>query len=177
MEYLLTPKLFYWLAPSMVAAYIYLFRAWAIRADAREMEQMMAAAETALVPKALLTPNEKEFFGRLKKAAEALNLEVVPQVSMGALLDVSLPQEHPLYWPLRKRFSQKIIDFVLYTKPGMDVLAVVELDDITHDKEKDKQRDAMMAKAGFKTIRWESRAKPSVAEITKVFNDLKSGAR
>jgi hypothetical protein len=140
------------------------------REEARE--RMMDEAESALVKKDILTPNEREFFGRLQAAAADIGLEVVPQVAMGALLDVSLDKKHPLYWPLRRRFDKKIIDFVVYVKRTMQVLTIVELDDRTHDPEKDRKRDAMMAKAGFRTVRWDSRAKPSIPVIRQKFSEL-----
>ena len=170
MTFDVSPKIFTWLAPVLLFTYIWILGSSIRRA--REKEESVCFAK-ALIPKALLTPNEKEFYERLQRAADSLELEVVPQVSMGALLEVNLPSAHPLYWTLRKRFSQKIIDFVLYSKPSLEILAVIELDDKTHNKEKDKIRDEMMAQAGFKTIRWESKAKPSIKQITEVFSSLK----
>jgi hypothetical protein len=123
------------------------------------------AKANAIVSREIMTPNEKEFYARLKGALPAY--DVVPQVAMSALLDVSLPEMHPEYWKLRKEFSQKTVDYVVCRKGTMDVVAVVELDDRTHDTKQDKDaaRDAMLAQAGVQTIRWDSRAKPSPAEI------------
>jgi hypothetical protein len=119
----------------------------------------------AIVSRDVMTPNEKEFFARLKGALP--EYEVIPQVAMSALLDVSLPEMHPDYWKMRKEFSQKTVDYVVCTKGSMNVVVVVELDDRTHDTKQDKDaaRDAMLANAGIKTIRWDSRAKPSADEI------------
>jgi hypothetical protein len=121
--------------------------------------------DTAIVSREMMSENEKEFFARLKRALP--DFEVVPQVAMSALLDVSLPEMHPQYWAMRKAFSQKTVDYVVLRKNTMKVITVVELDDRTHDvkQDKDAERDAMLAKAGIKTIRWDSRAKPSPAEI------------
>jgi hypothetical protein len=121
--------------------------------------------DTVIVSRDVMTENEKEFFTRLKGALP--DFEVVPQVAMSALLDVSLPETHPQYWDMRKTFSQKTVDYVVLHKKTMKVLTVVELDDRTHDvkQDKDAERDAMLAKAGIKTIRWDSRAKPAPAEI------------
>jgi hypothetical protein len=123
------------------------------------------AKENAIVSRAVMTPNEKEFYTRLKGALP--DFEVIPQVAMSALLDVSLPEMHPDYWKMRKEFSQKTVDYVVCRKDSMDVVLVVELDDRTHDvkQDKDAARDAMLAKAGVKTIRWDSRAKPSHGDI------------
>ena len=41
-----------------------------------------------------------------------------------------------------------------------------------HDIEKDKKRDAMVAKAGYKTIRFQSKRKPSINEIANIINQI-----
>lgn len=120
---------------------------------------------TSLKSKKLLTANELEFLGRLRRALPGL--EVLPQVSMAALLDVNLDENNAEYWTIRNHFSKKIIDYVVCEPKTLSVVAVVELDDRTHDskKEKDAQRDAMLLAVGIRTLRWDSRSKPSVAEI------------
>jgi hypothetical protein len=131
------------------------------------LEYQNRVKETAIVSRSVMTPNETEFFGRLKLALP--DFEVIPQVAMSALLDVALPAQHPDYWPIRKAFSQKTVDYVVCRKGTMQVITVVELDDRTHDTKqaKDAARDSMLAGAGIKTIRWDSRAKPQVSEIRR----------
>lgn len=123
--------------------------------------------------RSVLTPNEQEFFGRLKRALP--DYDVLAQVSMGALLTTTVSKDHPEFWKLRKRFAQKISDFVVMRKGATGpeaVVAVVELDDRTHDKHKDAKRDEMLASAGIRTLRFESRAKPSEAEIRRQIKAL-----
>jgi hypothetical protein len=116
-----------------------------------------------LKARAVLTPNEQEFFGRLKRALP--DYDVLAQVGMGALLTTTVEENHPSFWALRNQFSQKIADFVVMR--GNKVIAVIELDDRTHNKDKDAQRDAMLDSVGLCTLRFESRAKPSEAEIRR----------
>lgn len=129
----------------------------------------------AIVSKAVMTDNEKEFYARLKGALP--EFEVIPQVAMSALLDVSLPEMHRDYWKMRKEFSQKTVDYVVCLKGSMAVVVVVELDDRTHDAKQDKDaaRDAMLAQAGIPTLRWDSRAKPAAAEIHAKVSALAPG--
>jgi hypothetical protein len=121
----------------------------------------------ALKARKLVTGNEAEFLQRIRRAAEPLGLEVLPQVAMSALLDVALSEGHPAYWQVRRMFSMKTVDYVVCRGRSLDVLAVVELDDKTHDSKraKDAHRDAMLAAAGIRTVRWDSRSKPSVEQI------------
>jgi len=115
--------------------------------------------------KPLMTDNEREFFGRLKEAARQNDLEVYPQVAMGALMVAKAKQS-------RFAFAQKIVDFVLVDSSGK-VLALIELDDRMHDRKRDRARDAMTREAGYRTLRYESRAKPSVSQLSEQFRSLR----
>lgn len=128
-----------------------------------------------LVKKQLLTPNEKEFLGRVRQAASAYGMDVHYQVAMGALIDLSgiTAESHPgAYWSARSTFDKKIVDYVLVKKGSGEVVALVELDDKMHDREKDAARDKMTAAAGYKTLRYESTAKPTVDELKDAFSKL-----
>jgi hypothetical protein len=129
-------------------------------------------AKPKVVAKKFMTPNEIEFMGRLRRALPGL--EVLPQVSMGALLDLNLSPNHPEYWAIRSTFSQKIVDFVVCAGPKWSIVAVVELDDRTHDSKTDKdlKRDRLLLSAGIKTVRWDSRKKPSTTQISDKFKEI-----
>lgn len=124
--------------------------------------------------KRFITPNELEFLHRLRRALPGF--EVLPQVSMGALLDPDLPAGHPRIWTLRRLFAMKIVDYVICEPATLRVVAVVELDDQSHDEkyEKDARRDVLLASAGIPTLRWESKAKPSEADIATRVRKLRS---
>jgi hypothetical protein len=64
---------------------------------------------------------------------------------------------------------QKVADFVICDK-SFYILAVIELDDSTHSKEKDDARDAILQEAGLKTIRWKNTKLPTTEEIQKIVN-------
>lgn len=114
--------------------------------------------------KPMLTPNELEFLIRLEIAAP--ELRICPQVAMGALLDPAVPRsDGKAYYLARGMFSQKVVDYVAVDRATGLVVAVIELDDRTHGAQKDAQRDAMLASAGYKTIRWNARTKPDAATI------------
>jgi hypothetical protein len=117
--------------------------------------------------KALLTPNETEFFHRLQRALPAY--QVFPQVSFAAFLtdDGNLSQN--ARWSLRARFDRKIADFVICERGSLKVVALVELDDSTHVASADRKRDALTKAAGYQTLRFQSRQKPTEAEIAALF--------
>lgn len=114
--------------------------------------------------KKLLTGNELEFYRRLSTAC-AGKFVVLPQVAMGAIMDTTLKTTNPRFWEARSKFSQKIVDFCLCEPRTMEVIFLVELDDRTHVKEKDAARDAVTHLAGYRTLRYHSKSKPSVEEL------------
>lgn len=124
----------------------------------------------AVVAKRMLTPNETHFFKILKKALP--EYEVVSQVAMGALIKPVITEQDPEFWKVLKSFQGKIIDYVLVKKQSsvhdvQDALLLIELDDKSHEgkRDKDAARDALMLSAGYPTIRWESKNKPTINQI------------
>jgi len=119
--------------------------------------------------KPLMTENEKEFFLRLQRALPAHS--VFPQVAFAAFLtdDGRLPRQKR--WSLRARFDRKIADFVVCDRQSLNIIAIVELDDRTHTAQADQQRDAITGAAGYRTIRFQSKRKPSEAEIAALFQE------
>ena len=114
--------------------------------------------------KTLLSANELEFLGRLEAAVPELRF--LAQVAMGALLDPAVSRkETKAYFRLRGMFAQKIVDFVAQDRKDGSIVAIIELDDKTHDSAKDLKRDAMLASAGYNIVRWTSKAKPDAAAI------------
>jgi very-short-patch-repair endonuclease len=108
--------------------------------------------------KPLMTATELRFFALLNEALP--EFYVFPQVGMGALLDAASYRD-------RGRFSQKIVDFVVCQPGGMEVIAVVELDDRSHDRRRhrDRVRDSMVTAGGYRVVRWDCRMMPEVFDI------------
>lgn len=125
------------------------------------------------VQKKLLTPNELHFFKRLQVAAGATYL-VLPQVGLGALIDTILPEGNPHREFERRKFVGKLLDFVVADAQTLQVRFVIELDDRTHNKLKDANRDQFLLQAGIKTLRYESTAKPSVEQLQVDFERIAS---
>lgn len=134
-----------------------------------------SGAEANFRPKTLLTVNELEFLGRLESAMPELRF--CPHVSMGALLDPAVPRsDGKAYYRLRGMFSQKVVDFVAQRRADGLIVAIIELDDRTHDVGKDSKRDSMLASAGYRVVRWNSKTKPNTAEIRAQLTPALPGA-
>jgi hypothetical protein len=122
--------------------------------------------------KPLLTDNEAEFYGRLLRALPAHRVH--PQVAMSALMTPKA-RHGKSYLAAFRRISQKVVDFVVMD--GNNLVCIIELDDATHSAARDKQRDAMTGTAGIRTVRFQSRDKPTVDEIRRVILDTNASER
>jgi hypothetical protein len=119
--------------------------------------------------KPLLSANEKEFYNRLSEALP--DYRILTQVALGALLLPNVRSNSSAYYRARASFSQKIADFVICNRE-MFVVAVVELDDRTHNADRDTKRDRMLEQAGYKVIRWESKRKPTAEQIREQIQSI-----
>jgi hypothetical protein len=123
-----------------------------------------------LRPKPLLTDNEKSFFRQLEDALPGHR--VFPQVAFAAFLteDPALPRQSRQ--AQRNKFNRKFVDFVVCDRNTLQIVALVELDDRTHVASTDRQRDELTQAAGYKTIRFQSKQKPTGAEIASRIQQL-----
>ena len=114
--------------------------------------------------RAIMTPNEAEFFRRLTRAHS--HGFVFAQVALSALMEPRAAGQAGLN--AFRRISQKRVDYTLHA-PDLSLICVVELDDRTHDTRKDArkdaQRDRLLQEAGIQTLRWRATMRPSTAEI------------
>jgi hypothetical protein len=109
----------------------------------------------------LMTDNELEFFGRLVAALP--EHYIFPQVALSALIEAASGDKKTAHSD-RLKIAQQRADYVVCAKNG-DVVAVVELDDRSHSAAKDQLRDSRLEQAGIRTVRFQSRAKPTPAAI------------
>jgi Na+-transporting methylmalonyl-CoA/oxaloacetate decarboxylase gamma subunit len=112
--------------------------------------------------KQFLTANEARVLPMLEAALP--QHRIMAQVAMSALLQADEPDRKQAKGT-RNRFAQKVVDFVIVSRDTAEVLALVELDDRTHNVAKDQRRDAMTAAAGYRTIRIPGRPHPTFATV------------
>jgi len=125
------------------------------------------ALNATLRLKPLMTETELRFYRRLRKLCP--NLPIATQVAMAAVIQTQLESDNDWFWQAYNRYSRKIIDFVVFDERTGDALLVIELDDYSHDNKKaqDAARDAMLAAAGLKTVRFDCRSLPTDEEIRR----------
>jgi very-short-patch-repair endonuclease len=130
---------------------------------------------SGIQPKPLMTENEKSFYLRLQRALPGH--VVFPQVSFAAFLTHDSTLSPKARLALRRKFNRKIADFVVCDRETLQIAALIELDDRTHVASADRQRDELTAAAGYKTIRFQSKQKPTEAEIAALFPQFQPAHR
>jgi hypothetical protein len=107
------------------------------------------------------TINEAEFFNCLQRALP--NYYIFPQVSMGAFLQPTAADPTTRNSDYYKICSKRV-DYAVCDKTHK-LIAIVELDDRSHDPAKDKIRDRIVESAGIRTVRFQSSKRPTEGEI------------
>lgn len=116
--------------------------------------------ETEKLPysrKNLLTKNEWSFYKQLKPIADKLNLHILSKVRLADLVEVKKGLNNSEWQTAFNRINKKHIDFILCNPENLYPLLLIELDDSSHQQEKQKERDAFVKslyeKTGYKLLR------------------------
>lgn len=120
--------------------------------------------------KTVLTPSEQVLYWSLRKALP--DYVVLAQVAFSALMEPNI-RNGKYFWQLFGRISQKRADFTVCDK-AFRIVAIIELDDNSHDSAKDQERDAVTESAGIRTIRWNVNKMPTEEEILTAIVDIPS---
>jgi hypothetical protein len=118
--------------------------------------------------KTLFTPAERSFLGVLDLAV-ADQYRIFGKVRVA---DILLPRKglSKSHWQIAfNKVSAKHFDFVLCNKQTLEVIAVIELDDKSHQKAKLQHRDSLIASAcataGLPLVRFVAKSSYQVTEI------------
>lgn len=119
--------------------------------------------------KNLLTERERSLYQRLLSLYPEHKLFV--QVSLSQLIDV--PEGHPERMSIRNQFSQLVADFAL-CRSNLSVIAVIELDDRSHERADRRRADARknkaLADAGIRLVRIPAGRLPTEDDLRKLVN-------
>jgi hypothetical protein len=112
---------------------------------------------------------EQVLYHRLRRALP--NRVVLAQVAMSRVLTAKGPRPRAAFYSI----AQKSLDFVV-CGPDSSVLAVIELDDSSHlrpvRRRADATKDAALASAGIRVIRWNARDLPDIDTIRQTLGHL-----
>jgi very-short-patch-repair endonuclease len=120
----------------------------------------------------LLTDRERSLYQRLLSLYP--HHKIFVQVALSQLIDV--PESHTERQSIRNRFSQLVADFVL-CRSDLSVVAVIELDDRSHERADrqaaDARKDKSLADAGIRLVRIPAGALPSEDTLRGLVDDYK----
>lgn len=118
-------------------------------------------------PKKPLSQPEQVLYFRLVQALP--DHIVLAQVQLSRLLGVKKGNNYQAWF---NRINRMSADFVVCNKDS-SIVAVIELDDASHQKEDrqaaDAKKDKALSSAGIRIIRWQSKAIPDVGAIQAAF--------
>lgn len=126
-------------------------------------KQVTLKKRKKIQPKSLLTKTEIKYFYMISRYLPA-KYHLCPQVSFNAIItsrDIAI----------RNTFNRKYCDFTVCNS-NFEVIAVIEIDDRSHNdpkvKESDAYRDKILKEAGFLIIRFlDTATKYEVEEVIK----------
>lgn len=132
-------------------SFSFFFAAIVLTAIMIVIARALGGSSPKVAPKSLMT--ERERAARVIIENLLPGVRVHAQVSMGAILQPARGTSQRDFWRVRNSFGHKIVDYVLEDPATGDILALVELDDRSHNARSDLARDRMTASAGYLTIR------------------------
>jgi hypothetical protein len=120
--------------------------------------------------KKILTRSEQILFIKLVEALPECIIFSQVQISQIVKIDEG---NRRLWQTWFNKISRKSADYVICLKDNFDIVAVIELDDPTHErqdrKKADADKDTALNGAGYKIIRWKSI--PDVQTIRRIFTE------
>lgn len=106
--------------------------------------------------KLLLTKNEWYFYKKLKPICDKYNLHILSKIRFADLVEVESKIDNKEKIKYFNKISRKHIDFVLCKPENLQIIALIELDDKSHEQknriERDNFIDNVCKKTGYKII-------------------------
>lgn len=120
-------------------------------------------------PRPLMTQAERRVCAMIEEALPGARVH--SQVSMGAIMQPDKGLSKLDWWKSFNRFSSKRVDFVVEDPASGEVIVLVELDDATHKRRADDDRDALTRHAGYQTVRISGGRRPTQQSVTALLQE------
>lgn len=114
--------------------------------------------------KPLMTPAERRVCLMIERAMPGARVHA--QVSMGAIMQPAKGLSKSDWWTTFNKFSSKRVDFVVEDPHSGEIIILVELDDRTHNRRSDRDRDGLTRHAGYTTVRLPAGERPTQSSVT-----------
>lgn len=120
-------------------------------------------------PRPLMTQAERRVCAMIEEALPGTRVH--SQVSMGAIMQPAKNLSKSEWWSTFNRFSSKRVDFVVEDPATGEIIMLVELDDPSHRRKADKDRDALTRHAGYLTVRIPPGKRPTRQSVATILHD------
>lgn len=115
--------------------------------------------------KPLMTNVERRAIAHIEAALPGTRVHA--QVSMGALMKPRKGLDRSTYFRTFNRFCSKRVDFVVEDRATGRILMLIELDDATHNRRNDQDRDRLTTRAGYTTVRLPASERPTAESVRR----------
>lgn len=124
---------------------------------------------------ALLTPAERSFYGVLQQVL-ASDYQILAKVRLADIIQPVQDSNRSSWQSALNRINQKHVDFVLCDSAHLNIVAVIELDDRTHERIEREVRDSFvdtaLKGAGIPVLRVSARQSYSPTQIREQVDSL-----
>lgn len=120
-------------------------------------------------PRPLMTQAERRVCAMIEDALPGTRVH--SQVSMGAIMQPAKNLSKSEWWSTFNRFSSKRVDFVVEDPATGEIIMLVELDDPSHRRSTDEDRDALTRHAGYTTVRIPPGKGPTRESVATLLHD------
>lgn len=109
------------------------------------------------VKKYLLTKNEWAFYKKIKPICDKNNLHIISKVRLADIVEVKKGLENKEWQKYFNKIKNKHVDFILCNPENLAIIAIIELDDKTHERkdriESDNFKNKLFDCIDYKLIR------------------------
>lgn len=107
--------------------------------------------------KYLLTKNEWMFYKKIKPICDKYNLHIISKVRLADIVEVKKGLDSKERQKYFNKIKNKHIDFILYNPENLAIIALIELDDRSHEQNEraksDKFKNNLFNTVGYKLVR------------------------
>lgn len=122
-----------------------------------EIEENKIDNEMPYIKKYLLTKNEWVFYKKIKPICDNNNLHIISKVRLADIVEVKKGLSNKEWHKYFNKIKNKHIDFILCNPENLAIIALIELDDKSHERisqqESDIFKNKLFDKVGYKFIR------------------------
>lgn len=107
--------------------------------------------------KALLTNREEEFYKQIKPICDNSNIKILSKVRLADIVEPNKDLQYREKQTYLNKIIKKHIDFILCNPENLEIIALIELDDTTHNQKKriesDEFKNKLCETVGYSLIR------------------------